>query len=504
MQVHEIGRIAKITGARILIRVINPTAINRLDVDSFLTNYVSIGSLVGTRLVDGRILVITVEEIYDSGADILISGSICGIYDETIEKFNFGTDRYPLVGEQVFKLWNKILGRIFTPIGETVESAVGTYLYDSNVSVGYDPNILFGKHLGVFGNTGSGKTCTVVSIIQNYIRNNPNRDIKFIILDVNGEYKSAFEESEVEYISFENLRFHHSILSNPEYGRLFRAAEGVQYPALRDCINRLKINNLCWNLTVLPGTLEKWITDNTNLDRYGNKDTYVKNNISGNLRTMMLRIDGIIADSDLMSIINSPNETQTMDTILRTRKKVVVLDLQVSSDSLDIVAYMLFKAIYERKCHNREATHLNLVLEEAHRYINMDTEDSRLGSYYIDKLSREGRKFGIGLIISSQVPSMLAYEVVSQCNSVVMHKITSKRDMEFLRGVLRVSNDTFYLQMSALEKQHAIVCGEAFSNDSIVRILDANPLPLSEDPKIGMCDDRHEEVSFGIHEDIPF
>ena len=56
--------------------------------------------------------------------------------------------------------------------------------------------------------------------------------------------------------------------------------------------------------------------------------------------------------------------------------------------------------------------------------------------------------------------------------------------MEFLRGVLRVSNDTFYLQMSALEKQHAIVCGEAFPNDSIVKIYDARPLPRSNDPEI--------------------
>lgn len=185
-----------------------------------------------------------------------------------------------------------------------------------------------------------------------------------------------------------------------------------------------------------------------------------------------------------MSVINSSDGTQTKDTILNTRKKVVILDLQVSSDSLDIVVYLLFKTIYEHKSHNRDTTHLSLVLEEAHRYINTDTEESLLGSYYIDKLSREGRKFGIGLIIASQIPSMLAYEVVSQCNSVIMHKITSKRDMEFLRGVLRVSNDTFYLQMSALEKQHAIVCGEAFPNDSIVKIHDARPLPRSNDPEI--------------------
>ena len=56
--------------------------------------------------------------------------------------------------------------------------------------------------------------------------------------------------------------------------------------------------------------------------------------------------------------------------------------------------------------------------------------------------------------------------------------------MEFLRGVLRISNDSFYLQMSALEKQYAIVCGEAFPSDSIVKIHDACPLPKSNDPVI--------------------
>lgn len=483
MQVSEIGRITKITGAKVLIRVTVPTTINHIGVESFLTSYISVGSLVGTRLVDGRLLVMTVEEIYDSDTDIFVSSSISGIYDEVTEKFTFGTNTYPLVGEQVFKLWNRILEHIFAPTEKAAPSTIGTYIYDSSVAVGYNPNVLFGKHLGVFGNTGSGKTCTVVSIIQNYIRNNQKKDIKFIILDVNGEYRRAFDESEADYIPFEDLRFHHSILSNPEYGRLFRAAEGVQYPALKDCLAELKKAEEKWSLENLSGVIEQWIDDHTDIQN-GKKSDFSKNQISGYLRTMCLRIDGIVEDSELMSVINSSDGTQTMDTILNTRKKVVILDLQVSSDSLDIVVYLLFKAIYEHKSHNRDTTHLSLVLEEAHRYINTNAEESRLGSYYIDKLSREGRKFGVGLIIASQIPSMLAYDVVSQCNSVIMHKITSKRDMEFLRGVLRVSNDTFYLQMSALEKQHAIVCGEAFPNDSIVKIYDARPLPRSNDPEI--------------------
>lgn len=484
MKTDVIGQVIKITGSKILIEVIPTSNIGQLDVREFTTRYVSVGALVGTDLVDGRTLVLTVEEIYNSKDVIIITASISGIFDRVIERFSFGTNTYPLIGEHVYSLSSAILEHIFSKKSEEGISTIGTYIYDKTVPVGYDPNVLFGKHLGVFGNTGSGKTCTVVSIIQNYIQSNSNKDIKFIILDVNGEYKNAFKEEDAEFISFSDLRFHHSILSHTEYGRLFRAAEGVQYPALKDSIEFLKPLNEKWDLRGLLPAINSWIEKATALDRTGNKDVFSRNQISGFLRTMNLRIEGIIEDNDLMSVINSPSDRETMEAILATNKKVIILDLQVSNDCLDIVVYLLFKSIYEYKAHRQNHTHLTLVLEEAHRYINTNTEESRLGNYYIDKLSREGRKFGIGLIIASQVPSMLQYEVVSQCNSIIMHKITSKRDMDFLRGVLRISNDTFYLQMSALEKQHAIVCGEAFPNDSVVRIFDANPLPRSNDPEI--------------------
>ena len=487
MQGNIVGRITKITGSKVLLRISDRNAINRIGVEGLTANYVSIGSLVGTSLADGRTLVMTVEEIYDSEteAGIVITAGISGIFDEVLGKFSFGTNTYPIVGEKVYKLDKQILNHIFMPKTSAGSATIGTYVYDPEVAVGYEPNVLFGKHFGVFGNTGSGKTCTVVSIIQRYIRENRDKDLKFIILDVNGEYKSAFKEDEADYMPFNSLRFHHSILSNPEYGRLFRAAEGVQYPALRDCIDHLKSRNTKWDIKLLSNQLECWIDAHTDVGNNGRKDLFTKNNLSGHLRTMQLRIDGIISDDELMGVINSSGENDTLDKILSTDKKVVILDLQVSSDALDIIVYLLFKALYQYKSKRDISTQLSLVLEEAHRYINTNADESKLGSYYIDKLSREGRKFGVGLIIASQVPSMLAYEIVSQCNSVVMHKITSRRDMEFLKGVLRVSNDTFFLQMSALEKQHAIVCGEAFPNDSVVRIHDADPLPRSNDPIIG-------------------
>ena len=228
------GQITKITGAKVIIRVSLSDAVNKVSVENFVLNYISIGSLLGTRLVDGRTLVLTVEEIYEHDKEHYISSAISGIYDNILKRFSFGTNAYPLVGEQVFTLNNEVMKSIFAAKSRLSNSTIGTYIYNDAVPVGYNPDVLFGKHLGVFGNTGSGKTCTVVSVIQNYIRKNQDKDIKFIILDVNGEYKTAFREEEYDYYEFNSLRFHHTILNNVEYGRLFRAAEGIQYPALKD------------------------------------------------------------------------------------------------------------------------------------------------------------------------------------------------------------------------------------------------------------------------------
>ena len=303
-----IGHLTKITGSKITIRIVEKNCISKVDVADFSSSYVSIGTLIGVRLVDGRDLVLLVEEIYENNHDVYATAAISGIYD----------------------------------------------------------------------------------------------------------------------------------------------------PAIKSCISALAAKNKQWDMRKLPNQIEEWINENTPQNQKGEKDVFSKNNISGHLRTMSLRIDSVLNDSQLMSVINTAGDEQTIDTILKSPKPVVVIDLQVSSDTLDVVLYLMFKALYERKSKRVDTTHICLVLEEAHRYINTGAEESKLGSYYIDKLAREGRKFGVGLIISSQVPSLLSYEIVSQCNSVVMHKINSKKDLEFLKNVLRVSSDNFHQQMSALEKQYAI------------------------------------------------
>ena len=477
-----VGNIIKITGSKIVVKVSNLNCLKKVSVIDFNLTYVSIGSLLFAFLVDKRKLILYVEEIANQNGDILIFSSIYGIYDESIDKYTFGTNSYPIINEPVYMVNNEILRAVYETKNQDL---IGYYAYDSNITISYNPNVLFGKHLGVFGNTGSGKTCTIVSLIQNYLKHNTNKNIKFIIFDVNGEYSSAFSDDAALKVTFDKLKANHNILSLTEYGKLFRASEGIQFPALKKVISVLsKDFTQKFSLNKLKLMLNKWVDDETPC-KNNQKDIFQKNSLLNFLRTMIYRIENICEDKKLMSVIDDLDAFDTLVEFSSDSRKILILDLQVSMDTLDIILFILFKSIYyERTKRENSKNHYCLVLEEAHRYINYNLEETKLGNYYIDKLAREGRKFGSGLIFSSQVPSMLSYEIVSQCNSVIMHKVTNKRDLEFLHGVLRLSNDSFYYQMSSLEKQYAIVCGEAFKTDSLVKILNANPIPQSNDPVI--------------------
>lgn len=470
MDAIKIGYISKVTSHKVNIVVTNEYCITRLSNNLGDLNFVTIGCYLQNTMPNGDLVILRCDEIVKDD-DVIVIASYVGIYDEIIKKFTDGVTKYPLINDYVFTAKEEAISGI---VSNNAKNIIGKYYFDDSINISYDPNVLFGKHLGVFGNTGSGKTCTVVSLIQNYIRNN-DTNAKFLILDVNGEYREAFDSKEMDYYEFADLKFSHTILSLAEYGKLFRASEGMQYPALKKCISDLGTG---WNFSDLVNKLDAWARSNS-------KDNFSLNQIQGYLRTMLLRIDTIMSDVTLCEIIDDSSSINTLELIKNSPKKVSIINLNVSDDSLDIVLFLIFKSIYLSKVIKRDFNdHLVMVLEEAHRYINNDSDGTRLGNFFIDKLAREGRKFGLGLVISSQVPSMLSYSIVSQCNSIIMHKITSKKDNDYLRGILRISSDVFFDQMNSLPKQHAIVCGEAFKSDVVIKVKDANPLPNSSDPII--------------------
>lgn len=122
-----------------------------------------------------------------------------------------------------------------------------------------------------------------------------------------------------------------------------------------------------------------------------------------------------------------------------------------------------------------------IVLEEAQNYI-AEKEDS-VAKRVFERIAREGRKFGISLIVSSQRPSELSKTVLSQCNSFVIHRLQNPEDQKYVRGLVSSASVDILDQLPILPQRHAIVTGDCVRTPIQVRIDKVSPTPNSHDPE---------------------
>ena len=127
-----------------------------------------------------------------------------------------------------------------------------------------------------------------------------------------------------------------------------------------------------------------------------------------------------------------------------------------------------------------------MVLDEAHRYIKKDSK-YLLRENIFEQIAREGRKYALYLLISSQRPSELSGTVLSQCSNFIIHRIQNEVDMNYVYSILPYFSDDFANKIKQSVPGEAIVFGNCVAMPLHVRIQHASPEPNSENCKV------HEE-----------
>lgn len=221
-------------------------------------------------------------------------------------------------------------------------------------------------------------------------------------------------------------------------------------------------------------------------------------NVSDHIETLLVRIRALLTDKRMKPIIGDANDI-TLDGWLddyigsddANGGCVSVIDLSLVPTEVvhvvtAVIARMVFEALQRYVKLKGVALPTVLVMEEAHTFIKRYKEDienqdaASICCQVFERIAREGRKFGLGLVLSSQRPSELSPTVLSQCNTFLLHRISNDRDQELvhrlvpdnLRGLLR--------ELPSLPSQSAILLGWASELPVLVKM---NDLPKSQRPR---------------------
>lgn len=535
-------------------------------------------------------------------------------------KFRFGVSVFPSLFADALYSLDSELDRIFDTEPDTEPSehpygAAGTSTATRFRNLGIGRSVVFedyqvkvriddffGGHVAVLGNTGSGKSCTVASVLQALFEKADEhhaRGATFIVLDVNGEYHSAFEElpskADIEVTRLvldgtaANGRFRipHWFLDLAEWELLLQASERTQVPILRMALglvtlfggakgaelNAIKNHILATCITQIlgddtqpgaketriRGVLQRFQTSQICTATLGGMISVSYGNMSGidnafayltgsngqpgfvnpNLKfpdydgtpfdfsalgeaidlallyeeahgnrqirdycsQMVTRYKALEKREDYEFLRFGANDVMALHDFLATvfgltakgsghvkSAQIIIVDMNAVEDEVvELVSAVLSRMVFRqlRRADPRNRFPVHMLLEEAHRYVASTPSRYAMDAGRIfERIAKEGRKYGLFLLVASQRPSELSKTVLSQCSNFVVHRIQNPDDLSQIRQMTPYISDSVLRRLPSLPKQHALVFGNSVNLPTTFKVRKAAPLPASDDAKI--------------------
>ncbi len=221
---------------------------------------------------------------------------------------------------------------------------------------------------------------------------------------------------------------------------------------------------------------------------------------------LLMRIRAMLGDQRMKSIMDDSGSKITLAQWLKdyiggdeNESNITIIDLSlIPADVIHIITAVIARMVFEalqryRKIHTEKKTlPVVMVMEEAHTFVKRYKDDiENRGSATIccqifEKIAREGRKFGLGLVISSQRPSELSPTVLSQCNTFLLHRISNDRDQDLVKRFIPESQKGVLRELPVLPSQQAILMGWASELPLLVKMhyLPEEQQPQSDDPDL--------------------
>lgn len=422
--------------------------------------------------------------------------------------FERGVTTFPLPQQKVYLTPRAELCFIY---GEGTGPVI---LLGEHVGTGGTPcyaemNELLGKHTAILGSTGAGKSGTVTALLHALLdrgsdAGHQNWHPQIVVLDPHNEYGAAFPDHVRLCTDEQSLSLPYWLLNLQETVNLligkteFVATSQANIIktaillARRDAAQTVNLNEAEINVdSPVPYKLDRFIH---HVENSTNKPTQASRQEPWN--SILHKIEVLENDSRLAFMMQEWDGIadplpEIVKQFLGDSDPIRIVDLsgvpnEVAGAASSAIARTLFSVKLWQTREERESNPVLLVCEEAHRYVpNRGEAQYEAAQDAIRRLAKEGRKYGIGLMLVSQRPSEVEATVLSQCNSWIVMRITNDSDRRHVQGILPDSLAGLTKVLSGLRRREAIFVGQAAVLPSriLVRDLvkDSKPLPRSQD-----------------------
>lgn len=385
--------------------------------------------------------------------------------------------------------------------GSTNPLTIGRYTMSDDSIANLDGNKFFQRHAVIVGGTGSGKSWTVANILEKATN---LKSVNIIVFDIHGEYTplkdlvnaklyriaGPGERPDNEHTVF----LPYWLLSYEEMSAMLLDRSDTNAPnqsrALFDLILRNKRKTAenekdlgaAANLTVespIPYKIQCVIDELKRLDEEmvsgARPGTEKQGPLNGKLTRFIQRLDSKVSDKRLNFLFNDDETLLAYDWLAKLIDMILgfgcgngvkIIDLsEVPSDILPLITGLLGRLIFtvQQWADSKERHPVAIFCDEAHLYLPVNAGDNmeERGVKSFERIAKEGRKYGVSLVVISQRPADVSKTILSQCGNFIAMRLTNPEDQNVIRRLFPDNLGDFAEMLPILDVGEGLVVGDA-------------------------------------------
>ncbi len=439
-------------------------------------------------------------------------------------RFERGLGRFPVPGAEVHIMSSGQIGVMFEKY-RAKGFNLGYLPTHPSMRVCLDPSTMFGRHVAVLGQSGSGKSWGVANILQRALSVMPKAHI--IVLDIHGEYvwttrdgerKTAFKKGMVQAIDARELEIPYWLLTFAELVDLLIDREDsgatVQIAYLREVVHELRKQanpDIPSSQISIDSPLYFPLDNLFDQFKRANEQTQdfgkTKGPLFGQFDEFLIKLQSRMNDVryDFLFKPERRKSSDTLADLLREfvglsvpKSQITVIDFSsVPFDVRPTVSAQIGRLAFEMNYWNSQSREfpILLVCEEAHAYIPRSHDTQYEGTRRsMERIAKEGRKYGVGLMVVSQRPHELSETVLAQCGSFVCFRMTNPDDQQYIKDLVPDAEADLTKILSTLSRGEALALGEAVPVATRFQMQKPDPTPNSDDV------DFYEKWQLGVED----